>query len=254
MDAKVNHKVRYIKYLDIENQPCNFLVVVLAALLNIVIFFVHIYVDQEMENSLIIPSFFTLIIRAFDMGNLSNQHYYEWRSISPGIKCLHILNLVLSFVSWVCLMIYLITKITEIPFWMGIGVLSLILVHMIPGMIRVTSYMISYNFKNIRLTNVELSIMGKLGLSYPTPIPTIDSPVMVTVDAIPIQTVDGKDVQRKVSNITNECMICFHKFKSKNDKKFLKCFHYYHEHCIKTWLKNMNRCPECNLENPYLED
>lgn len=63
---------------------------------------------------------------------------------------------------------------------------------------------------------------------------------------------DNISVENYSDNMDNCCIICFEDLNSKQIKK-LKCYHIFHEKCIKKWFKNKlnknNKCPLCNEAN-----
>lgn len=71
--------------------------------------------------------------------------------------------------------------------------------------------------------------------------PNID--IVEIMQNLPIILVDKNRFSKN-----NDCIICLLKFKLEESAKLLPCEHYYHEECIKNWLKKKNTCPYCRKE------
>ena len=59
-------------------------------------------------------------------------------------------------------------------------------------------------------------------------------------------------INKKDFDIDNSCIICFENFLIK-DVAILNCGHYYHLHCINTWLKTEPLCPICRRKAKIIE-
>lgn len=51
----------------------------------------------------------------------------------------------------------------------------------------------------------------------------------------------------KLDEDKKSCPICLDDFKAGKEVMSLPCMHFYHEGCIKKWLKNNNKCPMCKF-------
>ena len=45
-----------------------------------------------------------------------------------------------------------------------------------------------------------------------------------------------------------DCVICLHPLKEKQETAYLECQHVFHKKCITKWLSYKNECPICKLE------
>ena len=50
-----------------------------------------------------------------------------------------------------------------------------------------------------------------------------------------------------------DCPICLEEYSIENKICYLPCFHFFHSECIKTWLKNSNKCPLCKVDIKFDE-
>ena len=52
----------------------------------------------------------------------------------------------------------------------------------------------------------------------------------------------------KLTQDKKECVICLEEFKYRDKTIILPCIHFFHNNCIKSWLKRDNSCPICKFE------
>ena len=52
----------------------------------------------------------------------------------------------------------------------------------------------------------------------------------------------------KLEEGNRSCVICFEDFKSGEKVMVLPCIHFFHNPCIKEWIKKKNNCPICKFE------
>tara|TARA_R110002050_G_scaffold278936_4_gene425236 strand:+ start:1908 stop:2309 length:402 start_codon:yes stop_codon:yes gene_type:complete len=50
------------------------------------------------------------------------------------------------------------------------------------------------------------------------------------------------------SDDTGDCIICLQQYELDEHLLFLPCNHYFHEECIRSWLKEKKSCPLCNRD------
>jgi hypothetical protein len=70
------------------------------------------------------------------------------------------------------------------------------------------------------------------------------------IQALPV--VQGKQYlkrkkQMQGSSTPSQCTICMESFQATETLKELPCGDIFHKECIEEWLKNTNRCPNCQL-------
>ena len=52
----------------------------------------------------------------------------------------------------------------------------------------------------------------------------------------------------KLDEGNRHCAICLEDFQDKEELTALPCIHFFHEKCIKEWLKRKNDCPICKIQ------
>ena len=69
--------------------------------------------------------------------------------------------------------------------------------------------------------------------------PNIDQPTFVKIDQINSQDIPRHFVTDEVHN----CSIC--RADIEHNKVITQCFHAFHMHCLKSWLRRKRECPTC---------
>ena len=72
----------------------------------------------------------------------------------------------------------------------------------------------------------------------------ISNPISETVmKTFPIMKIDDSKLDR-----VEACHICLEKYNLDNYIVIMPCNHFYHEQCLKEWLKKHNTCPICKKD------
>jgi hypothetical protein len=66
----------------------------------------------------------------------------------------------------------------------------------------------------------------------------------VEVKTLPKAVIDNLKTEKVENEMANPCMICMDEYKIGEMVKYLKCGHFFHSSCLRTWLTvNSNKCP-----------
>ncbi|XP_031561845.1 uncharacterized protein LOC116297703 [Actinia tenebrosa] len=66
----------------------------------------------------------------------------------------------------------------------------------------------------------------------------------VEVKTVPKAVIDRMKTEKVENEMENPCMICMEEYEMGETLKYLKCGHFFHSSCIRTWLTvNSDKCP-----------
>lgn len=69
--------------------------------------------------------------------------------------------------------------------------------------------------------------------------------IFASADVVADKVVVTKEMEKKLEDEGEDCLICKCEFEKDEILTYLKCKHKFHEDCISTWFKINNACPLC---------